>query len=182
MNADVQGLRGLSETLSQIRTTGFRQVARATMTGTVVPLKKAIRRGVNRTKTTTAVKRAARQTIGSSVNRNKDGTYGAKAGLGVGKPTKRKRVASHERSVYGQRGAKLAAGVGLSAANIHWFVLGTKQRKQKTTGREVGRINPIFSGVVPAAVSASRGEMVSEAAKRAAIALQKAVIKARNRR
>jgi hypothetical protein len=133
------------------------------------------------------VKRAARKTVGSSVKKQADGTIGAKVGFGVGKPPKKKRLAMHERSVYGQGGAGLAKGVGLGVANIHWFVLGTRKRytgdiKGKATGHPrhyTGRIRPELKGLVPTAIVGAKGAMISEAARRSAVALKREAMKAK---
>jgi len=175
----VKGLSQLERKLKSLASSGSKQVARASLGGAVAPLRKSIRQGVNASVQSAPLRRAARLTIGSSVKKQPDGSYGAKAGFGVGKPSKKKRTAAHERSVYGQGGAKLARGVGLSSQNIHWFVLGTRERTQKTTGKAVGKIAAELLGVIPAAVNSSRGQMISEAARRAAVAHKKEAKKRR---
>lgn len=171
----IEGVAGTEAALKYLAKQGGKSVTRATMTGAVTPIKKAIRKQVNSATTSQEVKRAARLTIGSSVKKQKDGTYGAKAGLGVGKPSKKKREAATKRAQSGW------AGVGLSAANIHWFVLGTKERTQKTTGRATGKIQPVLKGLVPIAVNSARGQMISEAARRAAVAMKREAMKAKQK-
>jgi hypothetical protein len=178
MAVTVIGALELERKLRHIADQGGKSVSRAAMTGAVAPMKKAIRRSVNTAPVSGAVKRAARATIGSSVKKQVGG-YGAKAGFGVGKQTKAKKTKAHERNVYGQGGAKIVRGVGLSSANIHWFVLGTKERTVKSTGRKVGKIAPELEGLIPVAVNAARGEMISEAARRAAVALKREALKRR---
>lgn len=168
---EISGIDALNRKLAKLASSGKSSIARASLTGAVAPLKTAIRRQLNSSSASLAIKRAARATIGSSV-KTKSGSYTAKAGFGVGKPTKAKKTKAHERNVYGQGGANLAKGVGLSTANIHWFVLGTKQRKTKS-GRYTGQIQPELIGLVPVAANAARGAMITEAARRAALALKR---------
>lgn len=170
----VIGAKELERKLNALASQGGKSVARATMTGAVGPLKKSIRRQVNAATASQAMKRAARLTIGSKVKKQPSGSYGAKAGFGVGKPTKAKRRKAKERSAQGKAGER--KGVGLSSQNIHWFVLGTGERHTKS-GKPTGRIKPELKGLIPVAAMAAKGEMVSEAARRAAVALKKEALK-----
>lgn len=73
--------------------------------------------------------KSAKKTIGRRHKKNKiTGQYEAKVGLGVGKQTKSKKQRDPSRP-----------GVGISKANIHWLVLGTKGR-HKDTGQRTGRM------------------------------------------
>ena len=92
----------------------------------------------------------ARKAIGSRFKRRKSGEVKAIAGGGAGK----KKAAQA-----GERSGK--PGVGISAMNIHWFLLGTTDRTQKTTGRR--------TGVMPAVDAVRRGFAKTEAAARAKI-------------
>jgi hypothetical protein len=170
------GARQLERKLRHIADQGGKSVARAAMTGSVAPLKKAIRRGVNSSTASQAMKRSVRATIGSSVKKQLSGSYGAKAGFGVGKPSKAKREKAKTRSQQGKAGEK--RGVGLSSQNVHWFVLGTKERYTKS-GRRTGKLKAELAGLIPVATNAARGEMISEAARRAAVALKKEAMKRR---
>jgi len=87
------------------------------------------------------LKKTAKQTAGYKLVLKKRDVNGiivkvpvvAKVGLGVGK---RKKPPPRTRS-----------GVGVSKQNIHWFVLGTKERVTKT-GKPRGKIEPMLSGIV----------------------------------
>jgi hypothetical protein len=182
-NAYKRDIVKLEKRLQQLAQKGTAKTARAALSGAMGPAKKAIRKTVNNSRATPELRRAARQTISSTVKRAAKGSttapYVAKVGFGVGKPSKKKRTQAHERSVYGQRGAAIVAGVGLSSRNVHWFVLGTAKRTQKTTGREVGAIEPELKGVVPISVARARPLMVKEAGRKAEIALKKEAKKRR---
>ena len=86
----------------------------------------------------------AKKAIGSHFKRKKSGEVTAKVGAAVGK----------KKTAAGGRGDK--PGVGIGAANIHWLLLGTGERTQKTTGRK--------TGVMPAVGAVKRGFAKSEAA------------------
>lgn len=77
--------------------------------------------------------RGLKRAIGSRVFKNKvKGIKDAKVGIAVGK--KVSRIKPQDRT--GRR------GVGISARNAHWFILGTKDRVTKS-GRKTGRMRPI---------------------------------------
>ena len=104
--------------------------------------------------------------IGSSVKKARRGAnvgkYEAKAGFGVGKKRTRldkatgKRVASkltESRKGRNKKGRK-AKGVGLSLNNIHWAVLGTKDRAHKS-GHKTGKMTRLLDRVVPEGTQAA---------------------------
>jgi len=162
----LQGARELERKLKHLQSQGSKKVARAAVTGMVGPIRKGIRQQVNATPATTELRRAARKAVGSKVKKQPDGSYGAKAGLGVGKMTKKQRASASARAAGGQ-------GVGVSKHNIHWFVLGTTERTQTSTGKSVGRIKPVFKGVVPRAVTASTPAAIAAGAEKARKQLKK---------
>lgn len=168
----IDGTRDLERVLKHLASEGSSRVQAASLRGAVAPLKKQIRNQVNGASLSAAMKRAARLTIGSSVKKVR-GTkqYGAKAGLGVGKPTKAKKTKAAER-------AKAGRGVGLSATNIHWATLGTTERHTKS-GHRTGTMPAFLAGLVPKAAMAAKTAMVAEAASRAKVALKKEAQKRR---
>lgn len=98
--------------------------------------------------------KSARKGIGSRfVKRDKrTKQVVAKAGSQVGiKKEKRKAWGEQAKA---KRGNK--SGVGISANNIHWAILGTSERTQTTTGRRTGKMAPLLPGVVPAGVRKSK--------------------------
>jgi hypothetical protein len=162
-----RGLKGLDKMLRTLNTTKdktAKKCARAGVSAGLTPLTKAMRAAVNASPASTELKRQARKTIGRSLKKRR-GNYSGKAGFGVGKPSKKKNMTAHERYVYGQGGAKLASGVGISATNIHWFVLGTDERQTKS-GKATGQIKDLLKGVVPSATMSARGAMLQAARKK----------------
>ncbi len=161
MTAQLTGDKELIRKLNQLGTKGAKKATRAGIRAAMTPVVKAARAGVNATTTASpAVKRAARKAIGKRFVAKK---AEAKVGFGVGKPAKKKRMAAHERNVYGEGGARLVRGVGISASNIHWFILGTKERATKTPARATGRIKSVLSDVIPNATMQSAGASVEAA-------------------
>lgn len=106
----------------------------------------------------------ARKAIGHSVRMDKDGphkgTTQAKAGTAVGKKKTGRKNLPKSRG----KGQK---GIGIHPANLHWFILGTKDRyirkgvnKGKWTGRMTRTGEPLFKNIVRNAVSSSRSEIM----------------------
>ena len=173
----ISGERELRRTLTQLQRTGVKKVQRAGVSALVGPVKKQLRRAVNSVPTSTRLKKAVRVLIGSKI-KSKSGLYTAKVGLGVGRQSKAKGNKQHERSVYGQAGAKLASGVGIGQQNVHWTILGTSERRTKT-GRETGQMPDDFRGVVPSAWKSSKSHAVKACAVKSKEVLKK---EARKRR
>ena len=155
MTAQLTGDKELIRKLNELGTRGAKKATRAGIRAAMTPVAKAARAAVNATSASPALKRAARKAIGKRFVRAK---LEAKVGFGVGKPSKKKRSAAKERAMAGDR-----KGVGVSASNIHWFILGTQERS--TAKRRTGRIESVLSGVIPNATMASAGASV-EAARR----------------
>jgi len=183
INVELQGLDRMLKVLNTTKDKTVKKMAKAGVNSGLLALTKSMRAAVTAAPVSTAVKRAARKTIGKSMRRYRGGRglIGGKAGFAVGKPTKKKGLTAHERNVYGQGGAKLAAGVGLSASNIHWFVLGTKKRYRNggskarlwrnRIGRSLGmggsgytgQIEDVLKGVIPVATASARRPMLEAA-------------------
>ena len=92
--------------------------------------------------------KAMRKAIGSSVKRVKSGPNKgftqAKAGAAVGKKAAKQKAEAEQTKA--QRKAEGKPGVGISAQNIHWYILGTRERTVTKTGQRVGKMpaNPII--------------------------------------
>lgn len=89
----------------------------------------------------------AKKAIGSRFKRNtgkKDGVVQAKVGAAVGKKKSVQAAAAKKAKATHGKGKK--PGVGITSRNIHWLLLGTGDRTQKTTGRRTG-IMPGMSAV-----------------------------------
>ena len=176
------GLSGLDELRRTLNTTKDKIVRRASKAGInagLVPLVRAMRAAINAAPAAPHAKREARKklhrdyridarkTLAKRLQKKGGETIG-KAGFGVGKQTKAKL-------------AKAASGVGISSSNVHWFVLGTKERdlSEKTKGRgrsarqvktghakhPTGKIDPLLKGVTTMAAGTAGPAMV-EAARR----------------
>lgn len=93
-----------------------------------------------------------RKAIGSSVKKQKAGPNrgftSAKAGAAVGRASK-----AVEKKARGGKG-----GVGISAANIHWFIMGTQERTVKKTGQKAGRMPP--NPIVQKAMERGKGPVI----------------------
>lgn len=99
----------------------------------------------------------ARKSIGwrmKKVSENPKNIVSAKAGAGVGFRGKRRRtfLASQAKRRQGRK------GVGTSPQNIHWWFLGTKDRRQKTTGRVTGS-QPIMENPVQQLARTGKGDI-----------------------
>lgn len=128
----LQGATDLLQRLERLRSVGAPKVARAAVKAGLVPLKKQLRGQINAASVSPEMKRAIRSTLGSRVMADKaDGggqRIGGKVGFGVGKATKTKKEKAHARNMQGQGGGVTGRGVGISAADIHWAILGTQPR------------------------------------------------------
>jgi len=158
--ATLSGDKQLIRKLSHLKGRGAQKATDAGLRAALTPVGKALRAAVNASGASPELKRAARASIGQRFQRR--AKVRGKVGFGVGKPAKKKRMTAHQRNVYGQGGAGLVRGVGVSATNIHWFVLGTDQRVT-SAGRVTGSIEDVFSGVTDTAVDASIGPALEAA-------------------
>jgi hypothetical protein len=130
----VTGVRALDRKLASLERKLANKVARAGLTKGARLAAKTIKKEIpSRLK-------SVRAAIGHSVKKAKKGpTAGittAKAGAAVGK--KRGAVSKAKRST--------KHGVGIGPPNVHWWIMGTKERRKKTTGASTGRMpaNPII--------------------------------------
>ncbi len=127
------------------------------------------------------LRREARGSIGKRFSRGGTNVLGrttrplAKVGFAVGKRKARERMISRAVKRHKERhgGVKSKGGVGVSAANIHWFVLGTSERVTKA-GRRTGRISPPpFKGVAKRAAAASAGPAMAAAVRKGKQAIER---------
>jgi hypothetical protein len=142
-------------------------------------IKRVMRKLVNKVPVNTPrgddVRRAARQTLGTYFKRfPRKGGYTAKAGFGVG-------MRGGKRTECLTMGSSPSPGsVGIAGSNIHWWVLGTSQRTTKT-GKRLGKINPIFKGVVRQAQVQASSTVVPKMLKRAKATFKRIAIKNKRR-
>jgi hypothetical protein len=97
-------------------------------------LSKAVRLAAKKIKAHTPIK-SVKKAIGGSVKKQRGGAakglVTAKAGAAVGI---KKAKAAPKGGTH--------SGVGIAAANVHWYILGTAERRVKTTGQMVGQMPP----------------------------------------
>jgi len=159
------GEKELDRKLKRLGRQGSRRAVRAGINAGLSHVARALRAAIDATPIDTTdekgIKRAAKKTVGKRFGKAKGGPrrgqVEAKVGLGVGKRG-------------GKRTERLSSGktrgVGISAINIHWFVLGTDDRYHKSTGHPTGRIEPLFKGVAARAAAASKGPALTAARKK----------------
>lgn len=93
----------------------------------------------------------------------------AKVGFGVG-PRNKKKSTTRPRT-------KKQGGVGIGPNNIHWWVIGTKQRATTKTKANRGKMPAMQPGLARIAYQKSAGKIKAEMIKRGALQLKKEVIK-----
>jgi hypothetical protein len=123
----LQGFDSMVRKLDTLKDRSAKKVAKAGVNAGLGKLSQEMRRAVNAAPITAEMKKAARATIAKRLNKKEGEPWKGKAGFGVGKRTKAKKDKAAARSDAGAMGA--TRGVGISAANIHWGVLGTVERK-----------------------------------------------------
>lgn len=120
--------------------------------------------------------KSVRASIGSSVRKATSGAAKglttAKAGANVGRQTAAKQKRAAERAQ--KRGGQ--AGSGIGPANVHWYLLGTGERRHKL-GRRTGRMPE--HPVVKQAMSKGQGEVIRAIATGVKDALMREVKKLR---
>lgn len=155
----VSGDKELEALFARLADKTATKAEKAGVRAALTPLSRAIRSAINSSPAPSAVKRAARATVGRSMKRAKSGIgkgyTTAKAGFGVGKQTAKQKEKASER-------AKKGRGVGLSKANIHWAVLGTKKRSTRK-GKSTGAMPPLLEDVTQRAFSAAQRAMLDAA-------------------
>ena len=162
---NVGGLDQLMRNMNTLKDKTIKKATRAGINAGLTPLVKTIKHeidNVSSDQASTSLKRAAKKTIGKRLKKRR-GKYHGKAGFAVGKPTKRRKFTARERYQAGWGGMKILSGVGISASNIHWFVLGTASRFRRKGA--TGKIKPVFHGIIPMAAISSSGK-VAEATKK----------------
>ena len=155
----IAGARELDRKLQYLTTGGSKRAVSAGINAGLTVVTKAIRAEIGNTTIDTphpaTVKRRARATVGKRFVRGGTNRMGkttarvAKAGFGVAKKQKPDQ----------EKGGSKGRGVGLSARNIHWFALGTKERHQYTTGQKTGKIREFLFDVIHKAMATSGGQV-----------------------
>jgi hypothetical protein len=179
----ITGDRTLDRKLKHLaERSGRRAMARGVSAGMTV-LGKACRAAINATPgATPGMKREARRAIGKRFQRGGTNRMGrttaqvAKVGFAVGKraaAAARARALGHEgRAKRIEAGETAGRGVGISIANIHWFVLGTKERQHKS-GHPTGSMEGVFGDVTERAFAAGHGAALQAARDKIAAEIEK---------
>lgn len=137
MGIDRNELRGWRELESTLKSLGESKVKKATITA----VGKALRVMAKAMKQQVPPKfRGIKKAIGSRFAKSKGGAskgiVQAKAGIGVGIRRVNKRKGQWVRNKKFNSGKHGSGGVGISAANAHWFILGTGQRETGSVARK----------------------------------------------
>lgn len=157
---EVIGIEALDRTLADLANQVAPRAMRAGISAGATVVKKVMRHEINstsfpsmRTETpdVSGIKAAARKSIGHTIKRRAAG-YQLKIGFGVGRR-------GAKRDIRLSKGK--TRGKGISARNIHWWVLGTRERRKKTTGQEVGSLEAVFDDVIRNAWSAARTSFIN---------------------
>lgn len=176
----IDGTKELDAVLLRIKRSELKKAVRSASSGYLGETAKGIKSAVASapvTKKGSRLKSEVRRTIGFKY---KSGGYNphtgrttahiANVGFGIAQ-TKEARAKKIQTAMKmrGKRAAKgnTTSGVGVSSQNVHWFVRGTKERRQRTTGREVGKVPAFFKGVLPRGVMASRAAAQARAVRNA---------------
>ena len=154
----ITGLEELRATLVTIKDRGVKKAVKAGINAGLQQGVSALRSAVNSSPASAELKAAARKTIGKSL-RFYDGNYIGKFGFGVGAAAKGKRIAKAQAG-HDKRGG---GGVGLSAQNIHWPVLGTAERKTQS-GHRTGAMPASLAGLVAQAAASAAPQMTTATA------------------
>lgn len=123
MTAELTGLEEVKNKFGDLGKRVAKKAAKAGVNAGLTPLLGAIRRQVNGYPISPELKAAVRKTLGKRLLKKEGQELTGKAGFGVGKQSEGKRRKAQDRA-----GDDAKRGVGISASNIHWFVLGTQDR------------------------------------------------------
>lgn len=146
-NMILKGDKALARKFARMKVATGNRAASAGIRAQLTPFTRALRAAVNASDASASMKRVARKAIGRR-SRKEKGQYTAKVGFGVGKRKQAK--------------PRTKKGVGISSANIHWPVLGTKERTTKS-GHPTGKMPAILEGLTKEAFSSARPAMLRAA-------------------
>jgi hypothetical protein len=162
------GDKALDRALGEIKESAANKLVRPAMAKALRTIAKAIRQEVP------SQYKQAKRGIGARFNKAKrggnPGQITAKAGVGVGikkKALEKINAKLNEARAYkrfkkrnSKKGGSIA-GVGIGPSNVHWFVLGTKQRKHKS-GKSTGAMRPVMENIVKDGFAKSSSTALSE--------------------
>jgi len=139
------GMASIDRRLSKLAGASARKVVRSGMTAGLSVLVKQMRKEVAAEPGLSPhAKKALKRVVNKRFKKRKrQDALDAKAGFAVGKAREP------------QRSGKNKTGVGIGSRNVHWFALGTRLRRVKSTGKSVGRIAQVK--IISRATAAAKG-------------------------
>lgn len=139
------GMASIDRRLAKLAGSSARKVVRSGMTAGLTVLTTAIRKEVAaESGISPQLKKALKRVVNKRFKKRKrQDALDAKAGFAVGKAKLPK------------RSGKNKTGKGLGSRNVHWFALGTRLRRVKSTGKTVGRITQVR--IVKRATKSAKG-------------------------
>lgn len=154
----LEGMEAIDRRLSKLSGTSARRVVRSGMTAGLAVLVKQMRQEVAAEPgISPQLKKALKRVVNKRFKKRKrQDALDAKAGFAVGKAREPERSGEND------------TGVGIGSENVHWYALGTKLRRVKSTGRSVGRIAQV--GIVRRATAKAKGAALRQVR---AVGLQK---------
>lgn len=157
--ASLTGVKELDKALKELADSKIKKVTRSAVGKSLRVLAKGIKKKVP------PKFKGLKKAIGSRFSKAKGGIargqVQAKVGIGVGMPRFRKVKGQWVRNKKYSSGKHSSRGVGISAQNAHWFILGTKDRIQKETRKSTGRMPPQVVNLVQDGVAASESAAMS---------------------
>lgn len=163
MTATLLGSKELNRKLDRLSKSGSKRAIVGGIRAGMTPIARAMRAAINTSDASPELKREARKTIGARFDKKRySDVRQARVGFSVGKKKKTIQRAQAARGKRVAEGKSGGGGVGISAANIHWFVLGTDERQTKS-GRRTGKIKGVFGNVTRQALASSAGASLAAA-------------------
>lgn len=149
-NFRLEGMEAVDRRLAELPGASARKVVRGGMNAGLAVLVKQMRREVTAEPGLSPnLKKALKRVINKRFKKRKrQDALDAKAGFAVGKARQP------------QRSGKNKTGKGIGSKNVHWFALGTRLRRVKSTGKSVGKIKQVR--IISRATSAAKGAALQQ--------------------
>ncbi len=141
----ITGQKELDKALSALKVSVANRVLRPAIGKSLRIISKAIKGKIQ------APYKDAKRGIGARLGKTRENKkVTAKVGSAVGMRAKRiKKInESLKEKRKKRKGTKKTIGVGISPSNLHWFILGTTERKHEKTGKSLGVMRPKLGDVV----------------------------------
>lgn len=166
-NIDIDGVEQLMRRFGELKNQKMtRRVMSATLKGGLDAIGKQMKKDLD------PEVKSGKTAVKSRVMFRKSGELVAKVGFGVGRK-KKKTVAQKARAIKKRQGRKRGTGVGISGQNVHWWIAGTAERRQLTTGQRTGIMPAMQRGLASKAQQKVSGRLMSEMEKKGRKAFDK---------